>query len=70
MKNTSSMYLCVKLNWDANCFSPAESKACKELFPLNVAGFELLLFEFHDDYDFLVLELLSLVYNGFVLLSS
>ena len=26
MDNTSSMYLYVKLNWDANCFLPAENK--------------------------------------------
>ena len=28
MDNTSSMYLYVKLNWDANRFLPAESKDC------------------------------------------
>ena len=28
MDNTSSMYLYVKLNWDASCLLPAESKDC------------------------------------------
>ena len=28
MDKTSSMYLYVKLNWDANRFLPAESKDC------------------------------------------
>ena len=28
MDNTSSMYLYVKLNWDANRFLPTESKDC------------------------------------------
>ena len=35
MDNTSSMYLYVKLNWDANRFLPAESKDC-----LNSASYE------------------------------
>ena len=29
MDNTSSMYLYVKLNWDANRFLPVDSKDCK-----------------------------------------
>ena len=34
MDKTSSMYLYVKLNWDANVFLPAESKDCtsKEIY--------------------------------------
>ena len=35
MDNTSSMYLYVKLNWDANRFLPAENKDC-----LNSASYE------------------------------
>ena len=35
MDNTSSMYLYVKLNWDANRFLPAESKDC-----MNSASYE------------------------------
>ena len=35
MDKTSSMYLYVKLNWDANRFLPAESKDC-----MNSASYE------------------------------
>ena len=35
MDNTSSMYLYVKLNWDANRFLPVESKDC-----MNSASYE------------------------------
>ena len=35
MDKTSSMYLYVKLNWDANRFLPAESKGC-----MNSASYE------------------------------
>ena len=35
MDKTSSMYLYVKLNWDANRFLPAESKDC-----MNNASYE------------------------------
>ena len=35
MEKTSSMYLYVKLNWDANRFLPAESKDC-----MNPASYE------------------------------
>ena len=35
MDRTSSMYLYVKLNWDANRFLPAESKDC-----MNSASYE------------------------------
>ena len=35
MDNTSSMYLYVKLNWDAKHFLPAESKDC-----MNSASYE------------------------------
>ena len=35
MDKTSSMYLYVKLNWDANRFLPAESKEC-----MNSASYE------------------------------
>ena len=35
MDKTSSMYLYVKLNWDANRFWPAESKDC-----MNSASYE------------------------------
>ena len=35
MDNSSSMYLYVKLNWDANRFLPVESKNC-----MNSASYE------------------------------
>ena len=47
MNKTSSMYLYVKLNWDANRFLPAESKDC-----MNSASYEFIcVFECNFSYQ-------------------